>query len=112
MEPIKENDLIDSERKFFLYGDEFDAYEALGAFNNNDVENYGVPTIYFHGRFLKYNALVMTHLNVNIGDKFDELNMEFADFRTVLYIMTQAVTSIESNLSTLYHNIIFISFLD
>lgn len=90
MEPDQTNVAFTKNRQFYLYFDEYKAYDAIGAFKNTDVEKWGIPTIYYFGKFLKYNVIAMTRLDVNIGGKFERCK-GFNDFRTVLSIILQCV---------------------
>lgn len=91
MEPQQKNETGSSGNVPLLYEDEYEAYEALDALNNLNVQKNNIPTVYYIGKFLKYNVIVMTRLEVNIGDYFDEKE-EFSNFRTPLIATVGAVS--------------------
>lgn len=75
--------------------DEYKAYVSLRAVSylpnfNPKIESYMIPTIYYYGKFLRYNVIVMTRYEVNIDDKF-RLSNGFTNYKTVLLIMARSV---------------------
>lgn len=49
---------------------EYKMYTYLNAINNPEVENYGVPTIYYYGTWNDHKMMAMTLLDFSIDYKF------------------------------------------
>lgn len=73
---------------------ELEALEALNATTDPDIEEHGIPRIYYHGQFLHlYNAIAMTLFDESLNDVYDrhKTRGEKISELAILLIFKQAV---------------------
>lgn len=74
--------------------EEMAIFKALNATENSDIEQYGIPKVYYNGTFLKhYYAIAMTYFDGTLTERYEKEqgNGRSLPDLTVLSIFKQAV---------------------
>lgn len=72
-------------------------FEELKAVKNPAIEKSGIPTVFYYGWFLDYDAIVMTLFEGSVNDRYEierKAGRKFTD-TTILSIFKQAVSDNE-----------------
>lgn len=73
------------------FEDEMMIFEALNATKNLEIENHGIPRIYYYGEFLgKYYAIAMTLFDGDLDNRYEKEQKHLTTI-TILSIFKQAV---------------------
>lgn len=79
---------MDNELKVFI---------ALNATKDPNIENYGIPRIYYHGKILgDYNTIVMTLFTGTLGDRYIVKNEHLSNSDLLRYFKRMFILSISN----------------
>lgn len=79
------------------FNHEIDVLKALNAIENPQIEDHGIPKIYYHGQILEvYSAIAMTLFDGSLESRFNQEKKHFTDL-TILTIFKQAVCVFNSH---------------
>lgn len=73
--------------------EELMVFKQLNAVHNSKIENIGIPSVYWHGSFLSYEAIATTLFEGSVNDRYEEerkAGRKFTD-TTILSIFLHAV---------------------
>lgn len=58
---------------------EREMYGYLNAIHNTNVESYGIPTVYYYGRWGKYHLMAVTLLDPVFNKKIESREVNYLD---------------------------------
>lgn len=58
---------------------EYEIYSYLGAINNTNIENYGIPCIYYYGQWEECQMIGMSLLNPEFNIRYKSLKVNDLD---------------------------------
>lgn len=68
---------------------EYEIYTCLNAINKPDVERYGIPAVYYYGKWKNYTMMAITLLDSKIKQIFNDVDILiwFQDYVSMIQIL-------------------------